>query len=771
MRTIATLSLLSLTVVALAQTTTMESDVTYGGKLVGSNSLTMSADGSYESQTKFDIGPQHVNSHLSVQMVNGKMAKMTLHDNDGKVEMHLVWSDNKASLTAAGKSVFKDKAAKLDAPMFMPFHPVTLAAVYKEYVAQKNPPKIKVFYFNPLTSTSFEATATPMTAELKTGHLPITHFKLKAGGMDLIFAIDDQNRVLGFNVPVQTFQFVAKGYEGIFVDPLSKYPELSQPTFKTKTETRVKMKTRDGVTLYSDIVRPDDTLKHPTVLIRTPYGRLGSAIGYEYFARRGYVVVAQDVRGRGASDGEWDPLNHEVADGDDTLTWIAQQSWSDGSAGMIGGSYLGFVQWAAAVTHNPVLKCIIPQVSPPDPVHNLPWDNGTLMMASGLWWARIVMEHQANMAAAAQGISDYKPFLSLPVSTVDNRMFGKNVPFFDLWVKRPTLKDWPGSFTEDQVKDVKIPVMHISGVWDGDGIGTRMHWEELRENGGNQWLVFGPWEHGFNIKTRFGDQDYGPGSVLELDSSYLRFFDTFLKGKDVGLDKQPRVRFFVTGANKWDETSNWPPEGAQEHTWYLGGGAANGAKSKGTLTGAPGSGKDSIDYDPAKVQVPKGSADVDSGRSVTIIKPGTLTAADLIYRSEPFKIATSITALDADLYVSTTVKGADFHVNVFDEAPDGKLMLVDQAGHGSMSFLGNDGKPVTPGKVYKITIKPWYFARQFAPGHRLTIHVRSDMFPGFARNPGTGQPLSEATHYLRAVNTVHKSKEYPSAVRFYTFPF
>ena len=103
---------------------------------------------------------------------------------------------------------------------------------------------------------------------------------------------------------------------------------------------------RDGVRLSANIFLPSERGRFPAILERTPYGKgAGIASNYQAFVERGYAVVAQDVRGRYESEGVFDPLRQEAADGDDTLNWIARQPWSDGKIGMIGGSYRGIVQW------------------------------------------------------------------------------------------------------------------------------------------------------------------------------------------------------------------------------------------------------------------------------------------------------------------------------------------------------------------------------------------------------------------------------------------
>src|SRR6202521_939378 len=120
---------------------------------------------------------------------------------------------------------------------------------------------------------------------------------------------------------------------------------------------------RDGVRLSANVFLPSEHARVPAILVRTPYGKgLDITPNYQAFVEHGYAVVVEDVRGRYESEGAFQPLRQEPADGDDTLNWIARQSWSDGKIGMIGGSYRGIVQWKAAVLNNPHLKAIFPVV-------------------------------------------------------------------------------------------------------------------------------------------------------------------------------------------------------------------------------------------------------------------------------------------------------------------------------------------------------------------------------------------------------------------------
>jgi len=122
---------------------------------------------------------------------------------------------------------------------------------------------------------------------------------------------------------------------------------------------------RDGVVLRADVLRPAQG-RSPTLVYRTPYGRRDALAESTTFARaveRGYAVVAQDVRGRYGSDGEFRPYEHEGRDGYDTIEWAARQPWSNGKVGTYGLSYPGAVQWLAAMEQPPHLVAMVPAMT------------------------------------------------------------------------------------------------------------------------------------------------------------------------------------------------------------------------------------------------------------------------------------------------------------------------------------------------------------------------------------------------------------------------
>ena len=132
-------------------------------------------------------------------------------------------------------------------------------------------------------------------------------------------------------------------------------PLLSQPEYEVVLDRNVGVPMRDGIELATDIYRPDKPGQNPLILVRTPYKKEMNELQARFFARRGYAFAVQDVRGRFSSPGEWRPFVHEALDGYDAIEWLAAQPWSDGQVGMIGPSYLGWVQWFAASQHPPHL--------------------------------------------------------------------------------------------------------------------------------------------------------------------------------------------------------------------------------------------------------------------------------------------------------------------------------------------------------------------------------------------------------------------------------
>src|SRR5579872_2622015 len=172
-----------------------------------------------------------------------------------------------------------------------------------------------------------------------------------------------------------------------------KNPSLIPAPTGIEIDVDVAVPMRDGTALIADVFRPRAEGRYPTVLVRTPYDkRLAPAsltnYGFDVLAaaRAGYVVVIQDVRGTFASEGRLQHFHDERRDGAASIAWVASQSWSNGSIGMAGASYLGATQLLAALAAPPALKAIAPTITGCDPYGWL-YQGGAFQLAFALSWA------------------------------------------------------------------------------------------------------------------------------------------------------------------------------------------------------------------------------------------------------------------------------------------------------------------------------------------------------------------------------------------------
>ena len=532
-----TIRLLPLALLAVASLAPADRTLVYRYEIAGTPSgesrVTIKDDGTFSGTTTANLG-QKIEVVYSGRTRGALIPKWDMAITVAARPAHVVADGETVQVESAGKTLpLPNGALPTKLASLTPFFNRTVLPSLPASVAPDRPAPP----FDALLLDNFSkvpATVLERGARTLGGHALRTA-RLKVGPLEINLAWDEAGECVGFEVPVQSYRIVAEGYEGVFASPLDAFPELSRPVYDIERAT-VQVPMRDGVTLATELLRPKskdgtDSAKVPTILVRTPYGREPQTLAYGWLVRRGYAVMVQDCRGRGASGGEWDPFVNESADGDDTLNWIAAQPWSDGGAGSIGGSYAGFVQWATAVGQNPILKCIVPQVSPPgSAMTNLPYVYGVPTLFSGLWWLRIVEGKDADMSAATQGMAGAAKLATLPLSGVDEAVFGHEMPLWDRWMARDRASAWKGWNFQTGIGATTVPALHVSGYWDGDEIGTMLNWES-RANAGHdaQWLIYGPWPHGFNASTTFGGIDFGKESVLDLDSVYLRFFDTYLK--------------------------------------------------------------------------------------------------------------------------------------------------------------------------------------------------------------------------------------------------
>jgi len=563
----------------------------------------------------------------------------------------------------------------------------------------------------------------------------------------------------GDGIAPKNCAFVREGYEELRDGPVESGP-ISLPQYEVDVKPGFKIPMRDGVKLATDLYFPAGVAKAPVILIRTPYEKEMEELKGRYYARRGFVVAIQDVRGRFASEGDWEPFVHEAKDGYDTIEWLAGRPWSTGKVGMLGGSYLGMVQWSAASLHPPHLAAMIPNVSPPDPFHNFPFEGGSFALQASAQWLNIV---ETNATAEVSGVLLAKihsmnfgeVLKSLPVIELDKAAFGHSPLPWRHWIEHSSPDGyWRETMFADKLKDCDVPVFNQSGWFDGDGVGTKFNYLAMASNHhATQKLIIGPWDH-TDTASRAGDnRDYGPDAVIDLQRDYLRWFDHWLKGIDNGITNEPLVSLFVMGSNKWLRGPTYPLPQTRFEKLYL--------ASGGRLSFNPPAGPEPADrytYDPGD-PTPVQELDAPPERKDV-----------LVYLTKPLeKPYTFAGPLSAVLYASSSARDTDWFVSVADVAKDGKaspLWSTGSAGHVRARYRNSlvKAKLLTPGKTYEYKIDLWHTGVTIAKGHRLRVEISSASFPLFDRNLNTGGNNELDTRYVSAKQVIYHDAAHPSHI-------
>ncbi len=541
----------------------------------------------------------------------------------------------------------------------------------------------------------------------------------------------------------------------------------------------VKVPMRDGVNLSADIYFPRGAKgPFPVILGRTPYNNtteesIESAV---FYPQHGYVFVAQDVRGKNDSEGDFYAFANEFEDGHDTVEWIGAQPWCDGNVGMVGASYVGNVQWQAAVMGSKYLKTIVPRVIG----HNMHEANryigGALHLSIAAMWA---LRHDGRTRQDIMVYNWEQLFSTLPVNDLDRRA-GKRVDFYQDWVEHADYDDyWKALAVEERYEDVRIPVLQIGGWYDICAAGTFHNFVGMRARGGtktaraNQRAVVGPWIHSASSLTHAGEVDFGRESMLDLQEVELRWFDHWLKGIDNGAADDPPLRIFVMGANEWRDEREWPLARTELTPYYFHSrGEANSLFGDGELsTEAPAEETpDHYVYNPAfpvptrggntcctPELVPWGAYDQRPIESRTDV---------LVYTSAPLEEDVEVTGpVIVKLYASTDGRDTDFTAKLIDVHPDGYAVnlcdgILRARYHESREYQ----KLLEPGKVYEFTIDLWVTSNLFRKGHRIRVDISSSNYPRFDRNLNTGNDAGEDSEIRVAHQTVLHDREHPSHI-------
>ena len=525
---------------------------------------------------------------------------------------------------------------------------------------------------------------------------------------------------------------------------------------------------RDGVRLYANVYLPTEASRLPAILVRTPYGK-GADItpNYQAFVEHGYAIVVQDVRGRYESEGAFQPLTQETPDGDDTLNWVARQPWSNGKIGMMGGSYVGIVQWKAAVANNPHLKAIFPVVSGYDDYRDRYYSTGgALKLGHRLEWM------SENLRAPGYHQDFSKFVLHLPVRSSDVAALGWTSPTYQDIMDHPTFDAfWRANSTKEHLDKIRIPVFSVGGWYDNFVQSDLEAYAARRKTSGLSRVLVGPWAH--NMSVPFEGVDFGTDSTVPVRALQFQWFDQFLMGKDSPLLSAPPVRIFVMGANKWREETAWPPAEAQTKVLYLeSAGKANSLSGDGGLHDGPtrDTAADHFLFDPLSPVPTRGGSVCCNPRifpwGPMDQRPVEQRQDVLVYSTKTLKHDVEVIGpVQAVLYVASSARDTDFTVKLVDVFPDGLARNLTD-GILRLRYRNSLEKPelAKAGEIYRVTVDAGVASNVFQKGHRIRVEISSSNFPRFDRNSNTGGPVEQAIRLATARQTIYHDAAHPSCL-------
>ena len=498
-------------------------------------------------------------------------------------------------------------------------------------------------------------------------------------------------------------------------------------------ERDVQVPMSDGAVLLADHYLPVSVASAATVLVRCPYGRSGpfALQNAQILAERGYHVLMQSCRGTFGSGGEFEPMRNEIADGQDTVAWLREQSWFDGRLATYGASYLGFVQWALATDPPPELVAAIVHIGPHD-FSRSAFRNGVFDLYNYVGWSDLVAHQESagrlralvRMATAERRL---RPVLDrMPIAAGVRDLLGREPTMSERWLEHPQLTDpfWAPLQCGAALERITVPVLVVGG-WQDLFIEQNIEqYRTLAARGVPTRLLVGPWAH-LDLTAR------GGAAIVES----MAWLDRYAApGKARGHGPAPAaqpdhsVRIWVggQGAGEWREIPDWPPPGTTRQRWYLG---APGSLS--TREPSPDVAAVSFRYDPADPTPSPGGAILAVTGGVRDNRAVERRLDVLVFSSDPLDEPVEVVGeVAAELSVTRDNPYADLFVRLCDVDPRGRSRNICD---GIVRLTGEDPLAGTA-RVSLIGA-----AHRFGRGHRIRLQVAGGAHPRFARNPGNGQ--------------------------------
>ncbi|PYL17217.1 MAG: hypothetical protein DME30_07405 [Verrucomicrobia bacterium] len=571
--------------------------------------------------------------------------------------------------------------------------------------------------------------------------------------------------------------------KGPFPEP--KAEATATPPAATDYDIRwgVKIPLRDKVelnaTLYFPKTPDGPAPKTPVIFTLTPYISDTYHARGAYFASHGYVFALVDVRGRGNSAGEFEPFAQEPRDGHDVVEWLAQQPFCDGKVAMWGGSYAGFDQWATAKEFPPHLATIVPAAAAHPPYDYPSLDNVGFLYDMQWFTHTSGRTGQQNLFGDSKFwrtkfLDAYKKHIAF--STLDS-FVGNPSKNFQRIIRHPMADAYYDGMvpTQEQFKRILLPILTITGQYDGDELGAMTFYRDHMANASPEaqakhFLIIGPWDHaGTRTPTdEVGGVKFGPAAIVDLNELHRQWYDWTMKNGAKPEFLKNQVAYYLlapgnSGANgEWKYSDNFANLIANPKTLYLDSknGDANGVFRSGMLVEKqPNEGADQYVNDPM---------DTSRGENVEGVEPKDKTAAidqsfalcigkdGLVYHTGPLPKETPLVGCPkVSLWVSIDTPDTDLQADLYEIQPDGtSIALWNDVRRLRYRESLREAKLVKPDEIVKCNFDPGLFvARRLMKGSRLRLVVYSPNSIFWQKNYNSGGVVADET--AKDAHTAH----------------
>lgn len=553
----------------------------------------------------------------------------------------------------------------------------------------------------------------------------------------------------------------------------------------------VKIPMRDKVelnaTLYLPKTSESPAARTPVIFTLTPYISDSYHARAAYFASHGYAFALVDVRGRGNSAGEFEPFANEPRDGHDVVEWFAKQPFCDGKVTMWGGSYAGFDQWATAKELPAHLATIVPVASAHPPLDYPSYNN--VGYSYDVQWFTFTTGRvgQQNLFAdqkfwRTKYLDAYQKHIAFKV--LDSFVGNPSVNFQRI-LKHPIADAYYDAMvpTREQYQKMTLPILTITGQYDGDELGALTFYREHLANAtpevrAKHFLIIGPWDHaGTRTPTdESGGVKFGSAAIVDLNDLHRQWYDWTMKNGAKPDFLKNQVAYYLlapgnSGANgEWKYADNFEALTASPKTFYLDSknGDANGVFRSGTLSpNQPKEGSDKFIYDPLDTQRGENVEGLESNeKTAGLDQRFALSIGDdgLVYHTEALPSETPLVGCPSvTLWVAIDTPDTDLSADLYEIQPDGtSIALWSDVRRLRYRESLRQEKLVKPGEIVKCDFAPGLFvARRLMKGSRLRLVISSPNSIFWQKNYNSGGVVADET--AKDARTAHIQVYHDSA--------